>query len=178
MGKKMAGTNEFAFFRCRSICTGGGSESGRKKFKKCLPAGTGTKICLSSFRKVPAVLGVRPISERDEKSGNRARKRHINFEHINFLKVGATLGQPAGYNQREKFIFPVFRGEHINFLARLTLGQPVVCARAIWTLTRAKILCLCASFLPEERKICPRRKFWTECPSCGHPVKSFSQPPK
>ena len=41
-----------------------------------------------------------------------------------------------------KFIFPVFRGEHINFLARLTLGQPAVCPRAIWTLTRAKSLCL------------------------------------
>ena len=26
----------------------------------------------------------------------RARKRHINFEHINFLKVGTTLGQPTG----------------------------------------------------------------------------------
>ena len=26
----------------------------------------------------------------------RARERHINFEHINFLKVGTTLGQPAG----------------------------------------------------------------------------------
>ena len=24
MGKKMVGTNEFAFFRCKSICTGGG----------------------------------------------------------------------------------------------------------------------------------------------------------
>ena len=35
-------------------------------------------------------------------------------------------------------MFPVFRGEHINFLARLTLGQPAVCAKAIWTLTRAK----------------------------------------
>ena len=79
----------------------------------------------------------------------RARKRHINFEHINFLKVGTTLGQPSGY-QREKSIFPVFRGEHINFLARLTLGQPAVCPRAIWTLTRAKSLCLCAFFLPEN----------------------------
>ena len=49
MGKKMAGTNEFAFFRCRSICTGGGPESGRKNSKKCLPAGTGTKIYFSSF---------------------------------------------------------------------------------------------------------------------------------
>ena len=27
---------------------------------------------------------------------SRARKRHINFEHINFLKVGTTLEQPAG----------------------------------------------------------------------------------
>ena len=39
MGKKMAGTNEFAFFRCRSICTGGGGpESGRKKCEK-MPSG-------------------------------------------------------------------------------------------------------------------------------------------
>ena len=44
----MAGTNEVAFFRCRSICTGGGPESGRKNSKKCLPAGTGTKIYFSS----------------------------------------------------------------------------------------------------------------------------------
>ena len=43
-------------------------------------------------------------------------------------------GQPT-VNPREKFIAPVFRGEHINFLA---LGQPAVCPRAIWTLTRAK----------------------------------------
>ena len=49
MGKKMAGTNEFAFFRCKSICTGGGPESGRKKIEKCLPAGTGIKIYFSSF---------------------------------------------------------------------------------------------------------------------------------
>ena len=46
----MAGTNEFAFFRCKSICTGGGPESGRKKFEKCLPAGTGTKIYFSSIK--------------------------------------------------------------------------------------------------------------------------------
>ena len=29
-------------------------------------------------------------------SKTRASKRHINMEHINFLKVGTTLGQPAG----------------------------------------------------------------------------------
>ena len=41
----------------------------------------------------------------------------------------------------------MFRGEDINFLARLTLGQPTVCSRAIWTLTRAKSFCLCAFFV-------------------------------
>ena len=48
MGKKMAGTNEFAFFRCRSICTGGVQNQAEKKFEKCLLAGTGTKIYFSS----------------------------------------------------------------------------------------------------------------------------------
>ena len=43
----------------------------------------------------------------------------------------------------------MFRGEHINFLAWLTLGQPAVCLRAIWTLIRAKSLCSCAFFLPK-----------------------------
>ena len=52
MGKKMAGTNEFAFFCCKSICTGGGLESGRKKFEKCLPAGT--KIYFSSLSELLA----------------------------------------------------------------------------------------------------------------------------
>ena len=47
IGDKMAGTNEFAFFRCRSIRTGGGGpESGWKHFEKCLLAGTGTKKLL------------------------------------------------------------------------------------------------------------------------------------
>ena len=64
-------------------------------------------------------------------------------------------------NQREKLIFPVFRGEHINFLARLTLGQPAVCPRAIWTLTRAKSLCLCAFFLPEKKSVVARKLFWS-----------------
>ena len=46
----MAGTNEFAFFRCKSRCTGGGGVQNQadKKFEKCLPAGTGTKIYFSS----------------------------------------------------------------------------------------------------------------------------------
>ena len=77
---------------------------------------------------------------------NWARERHINFEHINFLKSGQPWDNPP-VNQREKFIFPVFRGEHISFLTRITLGQPAVCPRAIWTLTRAKrFMCVCAFF--------------------------------
>ena len=39
----------------------------------------------------------------------------------------------------------------MNFLAWLTLGQPAVCPRAIWTLTIAKSLCLCA-FSPGDFK--------------------------
>ena len=44
----MAGTNEFAFFRCKGICTGGVQNQAEKKFEKCLPAGTGTKIYFAS----------------------------------------------------------------------------------------------------------------------------------
>ena len=46
-GKKWPVQMNFAFFRCKSICTGGGPESGRKNSKKCLLAGTGTKIYFS-----------------------------------------------------------------------------------------------------------------------------------
>ena len=53
MGKKMAGTNEFAFFAVKAYVPGGGPESGRKKFEKCLPAGTGTKIYFSRLHRQP-----------------------------------------------------------------------------------------------------------------------------
>ena len=47
-GGKMADTNEFAFFHCRSICPGGGGgpESGQQKPKNA-PRRTGTKIDFS-----------------------------------------------------------------------------------------------------------------------------------
>ena len=48
MGKKMAGTNEFASFAVKHMYRGG-SRIRPKKFEKCLPAGTGTKIYFSSF---------------------------------------------------------------------------------------------------------------------------------
>ena len=40
--------------------------------------------------------GENPVTEIFRPIVFRARKRHINFEHINFLKVGTTLGQPTG----------------------------------------------------------------------------------
>ena len=51
----MAGTNEFAFFSAIEAYVpkggvpkrGGGAESGRRKFEKCLPAGAGTKVYFS-----------------------------------------------------------------------------------------------------------------------------------
>ena len=67
MGKKMAGTNEFAFFRCRSICTGGGGvqNQAEKIIAKCLPAGTGTKIYFSS----PAVESSIAVEDTVENRG-------------------------------------------------------------------------------------------------------------
>ena len=48
-GKERAGTNEFAFFCFRSICTGGVQNQAAKKIKKGLPAGTGSKIYFSRY---------------------------------------------------------------------------------------------------------------------------------
>ena len=46
----MAVTNEFAFFfAVEAFVPGGGPESGRKNYKKCLLADTGTKIYFSRF---------------------------------------------------------------------------------------------------------------------------------
>ena len=45
----------------------------------------------------------------------RARKRHINFEHINFLKVETTLGQPAGWPEGKVYISCVSRRTHKLF---------------------------------------------------------------
>ena len=84
----------------------------------------------------------------------RARKRHINFEHITFLKVGTTWDKPP-VNQREKFIFPVFRGEHIHFLARLTLGQPAACPRGQLDINQSKkfmFMCLCSPGISYENQ--------------------------
>ena len=49
MGKKMAGTNEFAFFRCKSICTGGGVQNQAEKNSK------------NAFRPVPVQKSFRPV---------------------------------------------------------------------------------------------------------------------
>ena len=51
MGKKMAGTNEFAFFfAVEAYVPGGGVQNqAEKNSKKCLLAGTGTKIYFSRW---------------------------------------------------------------------------------------------------------------------------------
>ena len=48
-GKKWPVQMNLPFFAVKAYVPGGGPESGRKKFEKCLPAGTGTKIYFSSF---------------------------------------------------------------------------------------------------------------------------------
>ena len=49
MGKKMAGTNEFAFFAVEAYVPGGGVQNqAEKNSKECLLAGAGTKIYFSS----------------------------------------------------------------------------------------------------------------------------------
>ena len=54
MGKKMAGTNEFAFFfAVKAYIPGGGVQNqAEKNSRKCLPAGTGTKIYFSRLSKI------------------------------------------------------------------------------------------------------------------------------
>ena len=53
-GKKWPVQMNLPFFRCRSMCTGGVQNQAEKNAKKCLPAGTGTKIY---FSRDASVLG-------------------------------------------------------------------------------------------------------------------------
>ena len=64
MGEKMAGTNEFAFFRCKSICTGGGVQNQAEKNSK------------NAFRPVPVQKLTFPESQiaSDLKSRSPNRK--------------------------------------------------------------------------------------------------------
>ena len=67
------------------------------------------------------------------------KKRHIHFEHINFLNRGLTAGQPAGYPEENAY-FPGIGGEHIPELKEThQLFKPAGCPRVNRTLTRAKI---------------------------------------
>ena len=77
----------------------------------------------------------------------RARKRHINFEHINFLNPGTTLGQPAGEPEGEVCISCVSRRTHKLF-GRLTLGQPAVCPRGHPDINQSKKYIFMCLFSP------------------------------
>ena len=84
------------------------------------------------------------ISDRFGSAVGGTRKRHINPEHINFLKVGTILGQPAGQPEGKAYISCV-RGWPGY------LGQPAVCPRALWTLTGECLTPLVLTLgLPEE----------------------------
>ena len=77
----------------------------------------------------------------------RARERHINFEHINFMKVGTTLGLTRG----KSFISCVSRRTNRLFGPLITVnpGTTSRLSQRHLDVTRAKRLCLCAFFLPE-----------------------------
>ena len=80
MGKKMAGTNEFAFFRCKSICTGGGVQNQAKKNSK------------NAFRTVPVQKFTFPGKERLQGITRELR----NFSDNNYSwsdKLGGILGE-------------------------------------------------------------------------------------
>ena len=49
-GKKWPVQMNLLFFAVKAYVPGGGPESGRQKFEKCLPAGTGTNIYFSSVK--------------------------------------------------------------------------------------------------------------------------------
>ena len=89
----MAGTNEFAFFFAVKayVPGGGGPESGRKKFEKCLPAGTGTKIYFSS--KSPIKKMTRNYYENNSPLA-RGKKINANFFCTKFLNNPSGHGRP------------------------------------------------------------------------------------
>ena len=64
MGKKMAGTNECAFFRCKSICTGGGGVQNQAE-----------KNSKNAFRPVPVQKFTFPVEVRAKYQNKRAQIR-------------------------------------------------------------------------------------------------------
>ena len=62
----------------------------------------------------------------------------------------------------------MFRGEHINFLARLTLGQPAVCPRGHLDVNQSKKFMFMCLFSPENIV----KPFWASCALCLPTVPS------
>ena len=83
------------------------------------------------------------------KRQNMARKRHINFEHINFLKVGTTLGQPASEPEGKVFISCVSRRTHKLF-GPVNPGTTSRLSQGHLDVNQSKKLCSCSFFLPER----------------------------
>ena len=119
---------------------------------------------LSRFQPIPATIpefiSRRPIP----------RKRHINFEHINFLKVGTTLGQPAGQPEGKVYISCVSRRTHKLFgpvnpgtTSRLSQGHPDV--------NQSKKFMFMCLFSPEKK-----RRFWKRAVLANVPSFPFWGP--
>ena len=86
----MAGTNEFClFFAVKAYVPGGVQNQGRKKFEKCLPAGTGTKIYFS--RKGPKKEGQVQIRETPR----------LNPPRLAALDWGVRISEGLGYPESQ-----------------------------------------------------------------------------
>ena len=100
---------------------------------------------------------------------DRARKRHINFEHIDFLKVGRTLGQPAGRPEGKIYISFVSRRTHELF-GPVNPGTTSRLSQGHLDVNQSKKLCSCAFFSPGYEALFYLCKVTrsTAMKSCGH----------
>ena len=86
MGKKIFGTNEFAFFRCKSRCAGGGPESGfEKNSKNAFRPKLVQKYIFPVF--VTLFLSLSPFSGGPEDALGKARKRRKKAFFLRYPRI-------------------------------------------------------------------------------------------
>ena len=81
---------------------------------------------------------------------HRARERHINFEHISFLKVGTTLGQPARITRGKCLYFLCSEANTWTFWP-VNPGTTSHLSQGHLDVNQSKSLCLRTFFLPEYK---------------------------
>ena len=93
----------------------------------------------------------------------RARKRHINLERINFLKVGTTLGQ-SPVNQREKvYISCVSRRRHKLF-GPVNTGTRSCLSQGHLDVNQSKKFMFMCPFFSRRMRSCKEQRFFSEVP--------------